>query len=262
MRIEERLRQSAARYGAQPAVIAGRAGHSYAELDLKSERLAAALQAGGVARGARVAVFLDGGWEAVVSAYAVFKAGGILVPIDAEATAGELSERLCNERPVAVVTQSRLAAMVATAIASLWSVKLIVLVGGDRARAGGTCISFEATVGRIGRAPALAAPGGDGDPAVLFGGEAPLTHGALSQDVDTTMISGGGIALPPIADRAGLSRLLAAIDAGHTMIVGARLVGERDAERRMNDRRSAEPVFGIAGPFDGVVAGGAPVFQR
>ena len=159
MRIEERLKESAARHGAHPAIVAGRAGHSYAELDAKSDRLATALQAGGVTRGARVMVFMDNGWEAVVSLFAVLKAGGVVVPVGTGASAGALSEKLHKGQPVAIVTQSRLAAMVAAAIASVWSVKLIVLAGGDRARTGGTCISFEETVGRMGRATPVAARG-------------------------------------------------------------------------------------------------------
>ncbi len=262
MRIEERLKESVARHGAEPAIVGGRACHSYAELDLKSERLAAALQAGGVQRGARVAMFMDDGWEAVVSFFAVLKAGGVLVPVDAEATAGGLSERLRKERPVAVVTQSRLAAMVAAAIASAWSVRLIVLAGGDRARAGGTCISFEETVGRIARVPPLAAAGDDGDPAVVFAGEAPLSHCRLAEDAAAAAIADDGIALPPLADRAGLGRLLAAVDAGRTMIVGARYVRESEAERRGGERRPAESPFGVAGLFEGKMAGGVPALQR
>ena len=143
-----------------PAIVAGRARHSYAELDLKSERLAAALQAGGVTRGARVVVFMDDGWEAVVSLFAVLKAGGVVVPVGSGADGRRAFTRsLQKDQPVAIVTQSRLAAMVAAAIASVWSVRLIVLAGGDRARTGGTCISFEEAVGRIGRVTPVAARG-------------------------------------------------------------------------------------------------------
>ncbi len=261
MRIEERLRESAVRYGAHPAIVAGRTGHSYAELDLKSERLAAALQAGGVARGQRVVLFMDNGWEAVVSAFAVLKAGGVVMPVGTDTTAGALSESLQKSRPVAVITQSRVAAMVAAAIAPVLSVKLIVLAGGDRARAGGTCISFEETVGRVGRVAPLASAGGDGDQAVIVAGEAPLTHDQLAADAARAAPAGDGIVLPPLTERAGLGRLLAALDVGCTMVVRG-LFAHEDERRRIVERRSTESAFGISGMLDTMMAGGAPVFQK
>jgi long-chain acyl-CoA synthetase len=262
MRIEERLRESAARYGTHPAVVAGRGRHSYADLDIKSERLAAALQAGGVAQGDRVVVFMDDGWEAVISLFAVLKAGGVLVPVATSTAAEALAERLQKSRPVAVVTQSRLAAPVATAIASLWSVKLVVLAGGDRARAGGTCIAFEETVGRIGRVAPLAAAGSDGDPAVIIAGEVPLSHCQLAEDAAAAAPGGEDMAIPPLAERAGLSRLLAAIAAGRTMIVRSSFVSVGEAERRAAPSRPDESHFGFARLLDGAMAGGTPVYQR
>ena len=52
----------------------------------------------------------------------------------------------------------------------------------------------------------------------MFGGEAPLTHRQLAEDAAGAAVPGDGIALPPLAERAGLSRLLAAVDAGRTMV--------------------------------------------
>ena len=251
-----------ARYGAHPAVVAQRARHSYAELDLKSERLAAALQRGGVARGSRVAVFVDEGWEAVVSVYAVLKAGGVLVPIDAEATAGVLSGALLNHQPVAVITQSRLASMVAAAIASVLSVRLIVLAGGDRARSGGTCISFEETVARIGRLPPLAAAGADTDPAVLFDGEAPVSHLDLAAAARGGAGGGAEIVLPPLSGRAGLSCLLAAIDAGRTVVADAQDVPVEEDRSRAATVLRREPAFNVSTLLDAAIAGTAPAFQR
>ncbi len=260
MRIEERLKESVARYGALPAIVAGRASHSYAELDLKSERLAAALQAGGVTRGQRVVLFMDDGWEAVVSIFAVLKAGGVVMPVGTGATAAALGERLQSSRPVAVVTQSRLAAMVAAAIAPVWSVRLIVLAGGDRSRAGGTCVSFEEAVGGIGHVASLAPAGGDGDAAVLIAGEAPLTHRVLVEDAAGALLADGDVMLPPLAERAGLSRLLAALAAGRTVV--ARGLFARDDDRRAGKRQAVESPFGISQLFETAMAGGAPVFQR
>lgn len=258
MRIEERLRESAARMGANPAVIAGRARHSYAELGLKSLRLAAALASGGVARGERVVVFMDDGWEAVVSFFAVLKAGGVVMPVATAATAGQLGETLRRTQPVAVITQSRLAAMVAAEIAQVWSVKLIVLAGGDRARTTGTCISFEEIVERIGQPRALASAGGDGDPAVLLAGEA-LTHRQIAEDASAAEPA-DGMMVPALDERASLAQLLAAVEAGRTMT--ARSLFAREDERRGGARRTAQVPFGISGVFDQAPASAIAAFQR
>ncbi len=262
MRFEQRLRESVGRHGALAAVVTQRGRHSYAELDLKSERLAAALQAGGVTRGARVVLFMEDGWEAVVSLFAVLKAGGVLMPVATAATASEFHAILHQDQPVAVLTQSRLAAMVAASIASVWSVRLIVLAGGDRARSGGTCISFEEVVGGIGRVAPLADAGNDSDPAVLIAGEAPLTHRQLGEDAAGAAISGDGTMLPALAERAGLSRLLAVVEAGGTMIVRSPSVRADDAGQRIVDLRPAPPPFGMSRRFDAAVAGGSARFAE
>ncbi len=260
MRIEERLRESANRYGAHPAVVAGRARHSYAELDLKSERLAAALAGGGVTRGERAMVFLDDGWEAVVSAFAVLKTGGVVVPVGTAATAGQLADRLQASQPVAVITQSRLAAMVAAEISALWSVRLIVLAGGDRARAGGTCISFEETIERIGHVRPLPAAGSDDDTAMLDADGTPRSHREIGEDAAAIAVPADGFLLPPLAERTGLSRLLAAIDAGRTMT--ARALFAHGDERRPAERRSADLSFRIERLGGAATVGAEPVFQR
>ncbi len=261
MRIEERLRNNAARHGARPAIVARRVRHGYAELDLKSQRLASVLQGGGVARGGRVALFMDDGWEAVVSAFAVLMAGGVAVPIGAGAAAITLAETLQKIQPVAVITQSRLAAMVATAISPVLSVRLVVLAGGGQARSAGTCISFEETVGRIGRMPPLAAAGEDTDPAVQFGGQA-LTHCQLAEEAAAASIDGDGIVLPPLAQRAGFVRMLSALDGGHMMIAPAAFARQAGGGRRTEELQPGESAFGISGLLDAAMAGAVPALQR
>ncbi len=261
MRIEERLKEGVARHGAYPAVIAGRVSHSYTELDLKSERLAAALRNGGVAHGDRVVLFMDDGWEAVVSVFAVLKAGGVVVPVAADATAGTLGTTLQETQPIAVATQSRLAALVATALPSALSVRLVVLAGGDRARAGSTCISFEEAVERVGRVPSVAVAGSDADPAAVFGGQARFSHRQLAEDAAGAALAGEAIVLSSIAERAGFSRLVAAIDTGSAMMVRSRFVHAAAVERRTADISRREAAHGVATLRDAGLAGATPVFQ-
>ena len=262
MRIEERLRDSVARHGSLPAMLAGRASRSYAEFDLKSERLGRELEHHCVRAGDRVLSFLDGGWEAIVSVFAVFKAGAVLVPVEAGAAANVLVERLQATQPVAVVTQSRLGEIVAAAIAPLRSVRLVVLCGGDRSRTGGTCVSFETAVERMRRTPPLPVLGSDVDAAVLIGDEVALSHRQLLEEADSIAADCEGQALPSLSTRTGLVRLLTATSAGQTMVAPlpfARAgLGGRTGEGlfpNMAPRR-------LGGFLDGVAAGAAPAFQR
>lgn len=225
MRIEEWLRAGAARHGVQAVLVAERGRRSYAELDRKTERLAAALQTGGVARGVAVALFMDDGWEALVSFFAVAKAGGIAVPVASGTSAGELAGVLADSRPLAVVTQARLAAAVAAAIAPVRSIRLVVLAGGDRTRGGGTCIPFEDVVERVGPVPPLAAAGDDSDVAVLVDGDA-LSHRRIVDEAARAAVTADGMILPPLAERSGIVRLLAAIAAGRSMVACRTLAAE------------------------------------
>jgi long-chain acyl-CoA synthetase len=259
MRIDQRLRESAARHGAHPAVVAARVCHSYAELNLKSDRLAAALQAGGIGRGDCVAVHMDDGWEAVVTVFAVLKAGAVIAPIAAEASAGELANALLQVQPAAVATQSRLAAAVSAAIAPVPSVRLVVLAGGDRARGGGTCISFEEAVGRIGHQVLAADAGSGADEAVLIAGEAALSHRELIAQAAAVSAVEDGMVLPPLARRAGLGRLLAAVDAGCLMVVQSHFGREAESDRRIVAMRAGS-ASGL-GRLSHSLAGDVPAFQ-
>lgn len=63
MRVEEFLRASAARNAGKLALVTSSKRMSYADLDMASDRLAAALAQQGVARGDRVVVFMENGWR-------------------------------------------------------------------------------------------------------------------------------------------------------------------------------------------------------
>jgi acyl-CoA synthetase (AMP-forming)/AMP-acid ligase II len=227
MRVEQLLSSSAARFGHKTAVVAGRAAHSYAELDRKSDRLAAALTGRGVKRGDRIAAYLDTSFAAVVTAFGVLKAGAALCPVEtairAEAFAGFLNE----SGAAGIVTEARLASKAAAALCDAPAVKLVVLVGGDRTAAAGSCLSFEDVVGRLGGA-APAPAGGDADPAIVLnaagidrrGGIEEISHADV---IAESLIAAGGDAMPTapssIASRAGLCRLVAEIGAGATVVL-------------------------------------------
>ncbi|KAM3083727.1 hypothetical protein ACMFMG_002160 [Clarireedia jacksonii] len=71
-------------YGSNIAVISRSQATqlTYRELDERSNALAHGLQAQGVQKGDRFAVSLGNGWEFAVATYAVWKLGGVLVPLN------------------------------------------------------------------------------------------------------------------------------------------------------------------------------------
>ncbi len=217
MRLEDHLKLAVARHGQRVAVMGPRGQHTYAELDLKSERLAEALQHRGVARGSRVVTFMDEGWEAVVSFFAVLKAGGVVCPVAASAPYEALAAAVDRDQPVAIVTEARLAGTVASAIDRSNVVRLIVLAGGDRARATDTCLSFEETVGRMAREPQLLSGGEDTDIAVLPSKEASLTHRQIADDAAGVSVPEACMTMLSLARPNGPRDLVAAIDAGATL---------------------------------------------
>jgi acyl-CoA synthetase (AMP-forming)/AMP-acid ligase II len=233
MRLHQLLSESAGRLGHKTAIVAGNARHSYAELERKSDRLAATLVSRGMTAGDRVVVFMDSGVEAAVSIFAVLKAGGALAPIDPTTTADELAFVFDHSRALAILTQARLASVAAVAIGKASTVRLVVLAGGDRASCGESCVCFEEAVNRSGPVPTLASVGVDEDPAVLvyapisFGMVEPvaMTHrhmlaavAAASEPLagcEDTVVLG----VPSISSARSLYRLLAAIKVGATVVL-------------------------------------------
>jgi hypothetical protein len=220
MRVEELLRESAARNGPGVAIVAGRGRHSYAELNVKSDRLASALQSRGFGRGARLAAFMDNGFAATVCLFATLKAGGVFNLLDPSLSTEELARSLEAGASVAIATDSRRASASGAALGLATSVRLVVLTGGNLAPATPTCLSFEEVVGRT-SPPLQPLPAcEDAAPALAFGRAAPRSHreilaAAAEHDVDAGLgLSAGG--------ETGVLRLVAAIRAGASTVLGNR----------------------------------------
>ena len=81
------------------ALVCGEERLSFAELDERSSRLAAALAALGVGVGARVAIYLPNCTEFVLAFIAIVKAGAIAVPIGTRLTAQEVAYILEDSAP-------------------------------------------------------------------------------------------------------------------------------------------------------------------
>jgi len=92
------IRAAAQRYGARAAIVDGELTISYADLLLRSEQVARALIALGVAAGDRVAVWAPNVHEWILAACGAHAAGAVLVPINTRMKGAEAADILERSR--------------------------------------------------------------------------------------------------------------------------------------------------------------------
>jgi amino acid adenylation domain-containing protein len=107
VQVEAFLELSAERFPNKTALICGGHRLTYAELDAQANQLAQALVATGLQAGDRVAVYLDNSAEAVVSVFAILKAGGVFLMVNPTVKADKLAFLLNNSRAVALIAPGR-----------------------------------------------------------------------------------------------------------------------------------------------------------
>ncbi|MGA2617055.1 MAG: AMP-binding protein [Thermoguttaceae bacterium] len=110
VQLETFLESSARQWPEKTALVAGSRRLSYVELETAANQLAHALLAEGLARGDRVAIYLENGVEAVISIFAVLKAGAVFLVINPTTKADKLCFVLNNCRAAALLTTARRAA--------------------------------------------------------------------------------------------------------------------------------------------------------
>ena len=98
MQVESFLEHSAAKFPQKSALVFNRKRFTYAELETKANRLACSLIAGGILRGDRVAIYLENSVEAVVSIFAILKAGAVFLILNPTAKPDKVSYILNNCR--------------------------------------------------------------------------------------------------------------------------------------------------------------------
>jgi amino acid adenylation domain-containing protein len=120
------------------ALVAGKDRLTYRELDERSNALAHALVARGVARGDRVVVFGDNNVETIVSFWAVLKANAIVSIVSPQTKADKLAYLLNDCRPTALITEVNLTPVFAEAARKTTHLKAILVSRGlDAARCEG-----------------------------------------------------------------------------------------------------------------------------
>jgi long-chain acyl-CoA synthetase len=128
------------------ALVCGSRRLSYRDLDETANRFAAGLHAAGLVRGDRVVIYLENSVEAVISIFAVLKAGGAIVPIGRTVKADKLAHILNDCEPTVIVADQRASQVVNDALTRADSVKAVVIVGASpevRYPAGRMGVSFD-----------------------------------------------------------------------------------------------------------------------
>ncbi len=91
-----------------PALIFRGRKFSYAELNVRSNKLAHYLREKGAGRGTLVGIYMERSFEMVVALLAVLKSGAAYVPYDPEVPQSRLGMMLADSQPVCVLTQQQL----------------------------------------------------------------------------------------------------------------------------------------------------------
>ena len=124
--LHETLLASAERMPEREAVVAGAERLAYSELLDRSLRLARALQDLGVARGDRVAIYMDNSAGCATAIYAAMLAGGVFVVVNPQTKEDKLLYVLDDCEAAVVLTEGSLTRTALSAAASASSVKAVI----------------------------------------------------------------------------------------------------------------------------------------
>ena len=117
MLLHEFLATSVSQKPDKVALVCENQAYTYAQLAQRVAELAVELQRCGVARGDRVALFLDNGVELVAGVFAALAAGAVFMPVNPLTKADKLAYMLNDSRAAALITHSSLAAVYEDALA-------------------------------------------------------------------------------------------------------------------------------------------------
>jgi len=104
MQVESFLELSAARFPDKTALVCSGRRFTYGELETRANRLAVSLIAGGIERGDRVAIYLENSAEAVISIFAILKAGAVFLIVNPTTKPDKASYILNNCRATGLIT--------------------------------------------------------------------------------------------------------------------------------------------------------------
>jgi acyl-CoA synthetase (AMP-forming)/AMP-acid ligase II len=209
------------------AVVCGGRRLTFGALDALSDRLAWGLLARGLRPGDRVVLYVGNRLEFVTLFLAVVKAGGLVVPVTTRLVGAELAYIVGDARPFALAAEPSGREAAAQALAAAPGVLRIVV---GPAAAGEASLDALAAAGRDAPPPALPpqpddvminyTSGTTGFPKGAITTHANLvTHCALTAADWRLSADDVFLATTPLAHRTGLSRLMAGLLLGTTVVV-------------------------------------------
>jgi long-chain acyl-CoA synthetase len=216
------LERNAARYPDKTALVCGNWRWTYGELEAQSNRFANALIAAGLERRDRVAICLENSAEAVISIFAILKAGGVFLGIHPSTKPEKLAYVLNDCRARALVTTA--ATLDALRASAVPTPHLVTAYVADQvvSEAAGPTSAPEQTCIDMDLAALIYTSGSTGKPKGVM-----LTHFnmvAATESVTSYLENSPGdviLNVLPLSFTYGLSQLLT------TFLVGATLVLER-----------------------------------
>jgi len=132
--LQDSLTASAADLADKVAIVTPEERVTYAELHTRALRFASLLQTRGVRRGDRVAIFLENSVDAVAGVYGTLHAGAAFIVINPQTKEDKLRYMLADSGAAAVLSEGRLAKMVASVMEDearvLTGLKALVQTGG------------------------------------------------------------------------------------------------------------------------------------
>lgn len=153
MLLHQLFESTAGRVPGKVALVSGGKRYTYRELDDLAARLAASLQALGVKRGDRVAIFADNGVEAVASVFGALKAGAVFMPVNPLTKGEKLAYLLNDSRSACLITTQVLRGAWQQALEHNASVRACLVSGLPAAGAGAKLKSYEDAVAGNGALP-------------------------------------------------------------------------------------------------------------
>lgn len=127
--LHDSLTVSATTFPHKTAVVDGKRHLTYSDLHDQALRLAAALQARGVRRGDRVALYMENSLEAVVGIYAALYAGAAFMVVNPQTKEDKLEYVLADSGATALLADARLSALAEQVAPTVPHLATLVRVG-------------------------------------------------------------------------------------------------------------------------------------
>ena len=140
------------------ALVCETGRYGYAEIDRQARALAITLQAAGLQRGDRVAIYLENCVEAVVSIFAVLKAGGVFMPVNPQVKADKLAYLLKDSEAHTLIAHGTFTDTVGRALDGVSTLRALIMTQPPTTRVAGMAVlPFSAALADAGRELAIPA---------------------------------------------------------------------------------------------------------